>query len=272
MNHPRSRLVRTEFASSAVGDTVEYRVLLPPDWVRSEPVPLIVHLHGAMSSSASLELARPFYDELWADGDIPRAIVACPSTPTVGGFYINGPRQAWETMISEEFPQHVAVVYGHADVVAMLGASMGGYGALKAAFSTPDRFAAVAAISPAVFPGETPDDVPSRNIPSVLGELHRAMSEATGDPAVYASNSVYGRARTHADEIRDASLPLLVDCGALDEFLLHEGAEYLHRVLDELDIAHEYRLVTGAGHLGPAADERTRDAIRFIGSALDERE
>ncbi len=60
----------------------------------------------------------------------------------------------------------------------------------------------------------------------------------------------------------------LIDCGADDEFLLHEGAEYLHRVLAGLGIPHEYHLVEGAGHQDPTPGLRTLDAIRFIGTAL----
>ena len=265
---PESSLAVEHLSATSVSAPVEFRVLLPTSYVPGERLPFVLHLHGAMSSSASLEMARPFYETAWDEGTLPRSIVACPSTPTRGGFYIDGPQAGWETLVAEEFPQHLASRYGPLTAIAVIGASMGGYGALKLAFAHPERFAAVAAISPAVFPGEHPDEIPERTIPSVLGELHAAMSGGTGDPGVYVANSVPGRARAHAAELRHARLPVLIDCGAQDEFLLHEGAEYLHRILTELDISHEYRLVGGAGHQGPEADRRTQDAIRFIGAAL----
>jgi len=265
---PTPVLAEDSFDAKSVGASVGFRVLLPAGWAAGERLPFVLHLHGAMSSSTSLELARPFYEQLWERGELPRAVVACPSTPTHGGFYIDGPQAAWETLIAAEFPEFLAAGYGQFTATAVIGASMGGYGALKIAFETPGRFAAVAAISPAVFPGETPDGVPERNIPSVLGDLHAAMSGGTGDESTYAASSVHARARVHAREIRDARLPILIDCGAEDEFLLHEGAEYLHRVLTGLGIPHEYHLVAGAGHQGPAAGLRTLDAIRFIGTAL----
>ncbi|MFD0558858.1 S-formylglutathione hydrolase [Stackebrandtia endophytica] len=269
MTRARLHIVNDLFTPTSVTETVDYRVLLPTDWDAAERLPLVLHLHGAMSSSASLELAAPHYEELYQRGEFPRSIVACASTPTVGGFYLNRPTgDSWESLIGEEFPEHLAATFGRAEATALIGASMGGYGALKAAFADPQRYAAVAAISPAVFPGEHPDEVPASNIPSVLGDLHRAMSHGTGEASVYLANSVHGRARAHADDIREASLPVLIDCGAADEFGLHEGADYLHRVLDELAIDHEFRLVEGAGHLGPAAESRTKEAIRFIGTAL----
>ncbi|APU17571.1 hypothetical protein UA75_28390 [Actinoalloteichus sp. GBA129-24] len=86
----------------------------------------------------------------------------------------------------------------------------------------------------------------------------------------YVRNSVQGQAR-RAGELRADGLPILVDCGAADEFLLHDGAVHLHEVVTELGIAHSFRLVEGAGHVGPEAASRTKDAIRFIGAAVTSR-
>jgi S-formylglutathione hydrolase len=256
------------FAANAVCAEVEYRVLAPEDLTAGEHLPLVLHLHGAMSSSAALDLAEPFYQELYADGAFPRAVIACPSTPTLGGFYLDHPGGPdWERLVAAEFPAHLAETIGPFSTTAVLGASMGGFGALELAFADPARYAAVAAISPAIFPGETPESVPERNIPSVLGDLHRAMGAGT-DPTGYRGNSVYGRARDHAGELRAERLPILVDCGAADEFLLHDGARYLHDVLDELGVDHVFRLVEGAGHVDALAEERTREAIRFLGTSL----
>ncbi|MEU8885608.1 MULTISPECIES: alpha/beta hydrolase [Streptomyces] len=272
MNDNSLQLVEERFTSASAGREVDYRVLLPSDRVRGERLPLVLHLHGAMSSSASLENARPLYEDLYRRGEFPRAVVACVSTPTLDGFYLDRPDgAAWETLVAEEFPARLAAAFGPFDGTALFGASMGGYGALKAAFRDPGRYAAVAALSPAVFPGETPGDVPEANRPSVLDELHRAMAHGSGDAAVYAGNCVQGLARRHAAAIRDAALPVLVDCGGADEFLLHEGAAHLHAVLGELGVAHTFRLVDGAGHVGPEAEDRTREAIRFLGGALRSR-
>ncbi|MFI0895615.1 alpha/beta hydrolase [Streptomyces sp. NPDC020983] len=256
------------FHAASAGRDVDFRVLVPADRAPGERLPLVLHLHGAMSSADSLERARPLYEEVTARGDLPRALVACVSTPTRGGFYIDGPDGGWESVVAVDLPARLADGFGPLGPTALFGASMGGYGALKIAFAAPERYAAVAALSPTVFPGETPDGVPERTRPSVLGELHEAMSLGSGDPAVYAANSVHGRARAHAARIRAARLPVLVDCGAADEFRLYEGAEHLHRVLDGLGVEHTYRLVPGAGHIGPDADRRTVEALAFVGRAL----
>ena len=45
----------------------------------------------------------------WSRGELPRAVVACESTPTAGGFYMDsagGPQ--WETLVASEFPEVMA--------------------------------------------------------------------------------------------------------------------------------------------------------------------
>ncbi|MGP9537928.1 alpha/beta hydrolase [Brachybacterium sp. AOP43-C2-M15] len=261
-------LIEDGFDAESVAQRVDHRVLLPADRSPGERLPLVLHLHGALSSAASLELHRPLYDELTVSGGLPRAIIACVSTPTVGGFYIDRPGAAWESLVAREYPAHLEERFGPLGETALIGSSMGGYGALAIAVADPERFAAVAAISPAVFPAEAPAEVPARNIPSVLGDLHSAMSGGTGDLSVYAENDVHARARRRAAVIRASSLRILIDCGAADEFLLHEGAAHLHGVLEELGIEHGFRLVDGAGHMDDPAVTRSRDAIAFLGRAL----
>jgi S-formylglutathione hydrolase len=254
------------FDAVSTGSRVDYVVLAPADRGRGECLPLVLHLHGAMSSAASLDAAKDAYDDAWSRGELPRAIVACASTPTHGGFYIDhvdGPR--WEALVSDELARVVGERFDLDGRRVAIGFSMGGYGALKMAFRNPSRFVAVAALCPVIFPGETPTTVPERSRPSILGELHLAMGE--GDE-LYARNSVYGVARAEKERIRATRLRIFVDCGQADEFGLHDGAVYLHRVLDELAIDHEFHSLPGAGHADAAAAGRQANAIRFLGRAL----
>lgn len=267
---PASHLEHASFASHAAGAEVDYQVLLPADRADDEPLPLVLHLHGAMSSSASLEVARPIYDELRSRGELPRAVVACPSTPTLDGFYLDWEGAGrWATLVADEFPAYVAERYGPVTRRVVFGASMGGYGALKLAFSRPSEWVAVAALSPAVFPGETPADVDDEHLPSVLRDLHEAIGK---DLDRYRKNCVPALARANRAAILSAGLPIWIDCGAADEFRLYDGAAYLDRLLTSLDIDHEFRLVEGAGHIGPEVPDRTARALRFLGAALREAE
>jgi S-formylglutathione hydrolase len=149
--------------------SVEVRVLTPPGWTGDTMLPLVLLLHGAASSSEALVRQAEGWEADWRSGMVPPVIVACASTPTIGGFYL-GP---WETVVSRSLPSHVETDFG-ADLgfVAITGASMGGYGALKVAFAEPEKYVAVAAMSPVVFPGLTADDVSSEHRRSVLSNLY----------------------------------------------------------------------------------------------------
>jgi S-formylglutathione hydrolase len=267
MKSEPSTLVAGAFAARSTDSSVDYRVLVPTDSYPEERLPLILHLHGAMSSAAqSLEAAKPIYDAAWSRGELPRAVVACASTPTRGGFYIDpaeGPR--WETLVAREFPDVVARRYPTRDVRVVVGSSMGGYGALKLAFREPERFAAVAALCPAIFPAETAAAVQPRHRPSVLGELHRAMG---ADEESYRRNCVYGILRSNLDRIQRSRVGIFLDCGDADEFGLHDGAIFLHQRLTECAVAHEFRSVAGAGHADGAAPRRLADALAFVGARL----
>lgn len=265
MTSSSSTFVSRTLSSTSTGTDVPFNLLHPGGPV-SRPLPLIVHLHGAMSSAASLENARPAYEQAWGQGVLPPALVVCASTPTVGGFYIDQPGgPAWERLVADELPRHLAEHYPLSGVRAAIGFSMGGYAALKLALRPPHAFTAVAALCPAIFPAESAEAVPEANRPSVLGLLNQAMGDG---PQAYRHNCVHSLARGHAATLRDAATRLYIDCGTADEFRLHDGAEHLHAVLTALRIPHRFRSVPGAGHADAHAAARQDEALRFLGAAL----
>lgn len=244
-----SRLIR-----GVLPGDIAYTVLTPALAAPPPPLPLILVLHGAGSSSEFLAGIQPLADEMWAAGTLPPAVLACASTPTTGGFYLG----RWEKLIAGTFPARLAAEHG-ADPARMslIGASMGGYGALKIAFAAPERWRAVAAIAPALLPA----GLRPRNTLGVLAELGREMTAAG-----FAANSVPHRLAANADAIRAAGLPIFLRVGDRDVFKLHDGTEQLHRALWDLDIAHEYHLVHDGDHLGPEAMAAQRAALAFIGA------
>jgi S-formylglutathione hydrolase len=261
-----SQLIAASFDAKSTGTSVDYRVLTPSNRTQGERLPLILQLHGASSSSESLEANKDAYDLAWSNGMLPRAIVACASTPSLGGFYIDGGEgKNWETLVGTEFPAMLGEQFDLSDTRAVIGFSMGGYGALKIAFRHPDKVRAVAALCPVIFPGEMPTSVPERNRPSILNELNNAMG---ADEATYKSNTVYGIARSNYASIKLARQRIYFDCGDADEFHLHDGAVYLDRVLAELGVTHKFESVRGAGHADAAVHARQAKAIKFLGEAL----
>jgi S-formylglutathione hydrolase len=259
------RLLRDATRHELIDGEVEYAALVPPEHRRDERLPLVLLLHGADSSRESLAALAPLVEQLWQDGSLPRVVFGCASTPTVGGFYLDQPGgSSWETFVAEAFPALLAERFGTDPARrCLLGSSMGGYGALNIAFAAPQRWLAVAALSPALLPALAPEQLRPRNTLGVLGALGRAMAEVG-----FARSGVPHRLRVHADEIRAAAPGIFLRCGDHDAFALHDGTELVHRALWELDIAHEYHLVLDGDHIGPEVAAGQRAALRFLAARL----
>ena len=71
------------------------------------------------------------------------------------------------------------------------------------------------------------------------------------DADLFAANNPANRAIRSAGRIREPDLAIYIEAGDDDFINVHDGAEFLHRVLWDLDISHEYRLTRGADHGGP---------------------
>jgi len=67
--------------------------------------------------------------------------------------------------------------------------------------------------------------------------------------------------KANPDKIRASGLQIYRDCGDEDMFLLFEGSEFLHRVLYDARIKHEYHLVLGADHLGRTVRPWSMEAL-----------
>jgi S-formylglutathione hydrolase len=59
-----------------------------------------------------------------------------------------------------------------------------------------------------------------------------------------------------------------LEVGDNDFVNAHDGTEFLHRVLWDLDISHEYHLVRGADHGGPTFRPRMRATYAWLTAAL----
>lgn len=192
-------------------------------------------------------------------------------TPDVGpfSFYLDDPARgmAWETFVAERLFDHVAPE----GPVGAVGISMGGYGALKTAFARPERFRAVAAVAPMVEPAFEAGEVGPRNRYHYPPEVPASLLGPERDAALYAADHPAGRARRHAAAIRAHDLAIYVDAGSADALHAHDGAELLHRVLWDLDIAHEYRLLRDADHVGPTIVPRLEAAFAWVGERLSPR-
>lgn len=156
---------------------------------------------------------------------------------------------------------------------------MGGFGGLKLAFRNPEYFAAVAALEPGIDAALEPSDNTDRNFISCMfdtGDLEDSQprldlagmwggdTPTTYDVAHYKQQNPASVVDENAKIIRDSGLKIFIEAGDQDCLNLHEGTEFLHRVLWNHGIEHEYRLIHGADHIGSSLTGRMQDAETWL--------
>jgi S-formylglutathione hydrolase len=147
------------------------------------------------------------------------------------------------------------------------GISMGGMGSLRMAVKRPEAFQAVASQEPAIEPALSYDEITLRDKfyrPDAL------IKQIYGDPidkAYWAANNPATIIKR--DPSRLLGLGIYLEVGDQDMFYLDQGTEFVHRVLFDAGISHEYRLVKGADHVGASLAPRALDAFAFIGRQLN---
>jgi S-formylglutathione hydrolase len=112
-------------------------------------------------------------------------------------------------------------------------------------------------------------EVRSRNTFYVWGDDNPpALLGRDRDPELFERDNPANRAIRNAERIRAADLPIYLEVGADDTLLFQDGTEFLHRVLWDLDLAHDYHLLTGIDHVGPSLVPRLRNAFLWLGERL----
>jgi S-formylglutathione hydrolase len=261
-----SNVELSELSSKYLAAPVGYAVITPPGYDESDAIPLCIVLMGGGGSRQSLVECQPLFDQWWAEGVLAPMVFATPSAGM--SYYVEDPEgERWDSFIVEDFIPHLRAAYNVSTAV-ISGMSMGGYGALKIAFAHPERFAAVAAMNPMLEPGLGDAEVGARNkIHHFSGGPARLIGKGR-DPQLFAANHPANRAIANRGRILEAGLPIYFEAGDNDFVNAHDGAEFLHRVLWDLDLSHDYHLVRGADHGGPTFRPRMRATYAWITAVL----
>jgi S-formylglutathione hydrolase FrmB len=277
MNIPRSAvglavllapsLVRAEtrtFHSASLGKDVSYSVQLPPSYGAGRKLPVLYVLHGLFEGPEFWErrgLAAQT-EALWEKKAIPEFIVVAVD----GGnsFFVNGPLGRYEDLVTKDL---VAQVESTLPVVptrkgrALLGVSMGGYAALRIAFTRPDLFSAVGTHSAMLL-----ETIPRAEDGAGRWQMS-AFYSAFGNP-IDAKLWAASDPLAEASSVDPKALPgLYFDCGSEDRYGLFHGNEALHKALEARGIPHEFAL-----HPGNHGYEYVRSvldrSLAFLGRAL----
>ncbi len=260
-----SEVTRHTMTSAFVPTPLTYELVTPEGL--SPGAPVLLWLHGGDGPDRFASLTQPAFDACWADGTLPPLSVVIPHSTR--SFWLDGvgARAGWESMLIDELLPHVGEHHG-TGLALIGGISMGGMGALRAAFRRPDLFAAVIALEPAIEPTAEWHEVTHRDRFYGRDEVIEALYGDPVDPEMFRSNHPLEMATRHGVEIAAEELDIYVECGDEDMLNLHHGAEALHRRLWEIGLVHEYRSVRGGNHVGRTLGPRIVDALTFIGRSL----
>lgn len=263
-----SELVEAKVETKLVPTPVEYNVLLPDGYDKAkEPLPLLLFLHGGGGDRTFLTRMRSVFDEMWKAGNLPAMVVVTPSASR--SFYMDfkDGSQKWETFIVTDFLNHLRSTYHvtkERKGTLLMGISMGGMGALRLGFKYPEKFAALAAMEPGIDPVLKWKDLPSRYRFYRGPELMETIFGKPFDAAYWEANNVATIATQQAEKLRSAGLGIYLEVGDEDAYYLHDAAEYLHRILWDQKIPHEYHLVRGADHVGKTIRPRAMEGLEFL--------
>lgn len=261
----RTDVELVDFRSESRDGIVEATVLLPPGFAPGRDFPLLISLHGGSRDRHQLAEQVEMYDQLFATGVLPPAVVVSFSAGAVSWFL------GWETFVVEELP---ALVEDHYDVVvdrkkiALTGISMGGSGTLMIGLENPERFCCIAAMAPAV---EASTDLGPRGTRASWWRTQEALESLWGAPVdveQWLRDNPASIVQRNADRIRTSGVEIYLEAGDRDCMMLQDGAEFLHRLLWDHDIRHEYHLVRWADHVGESIAARYRELHDFIGAAF----
>jgi len=156
--------------------------------------------------------------------------------PSVGrSFYADLPNgQKYFTYLVEELPQYLSDVFNLAPArqdTLIAGNSMGGYGAFKAAFLHPERYAAAASFSGVLslaFLNAFPDDPRQKEFAHTFGDLDK-LAGSPNDPATWFQQAAQD----------PTALPrLFMSCGRQED--LYPLNRMVHAALQSLSIQVEY--------------------------------
>ncbi len=187
--------IRNEsFASAALGHSMRYAIYLPDGYASGQlHYPVLYLLHGAGGDERAwqdLGHIREKADRLIASGAVPPAIIVMPGCPAC--WWVDGSKEHAETAFWSDLVPLIDMRYRTIDTRGgrlVAGLSAGGYGAVRFALRYPDKIAAAAALSPAVYSESVPQFSAARAQPPFLGSdgrFSRAAWDRQNYPALLA--------------------------------------------------------------------------------------
>jgi S-formylglutathione hydrolase FrmB len=255
----QSRIECNALNSRILKYKVHYCVYLPASYdagaTKSAPqrYPVLYFLHGLGDNEKTLFNSGGWtlLDDLRQQHKLGEFLIAAPEGRR--SFYINSADGSvrYSDFFLQEFLPLIETKYRVSkgrNNRAISGISMGGYGALRFAFSHPEMFSAASAQSAAIIT-ESPQELDAAGRSGA--PLGKVLAEVFGNPIDvphWKENSPFVLARKNAAGVK--RLAIYFNCGQDDNYGFEKGAAALHDELRKESVKHEYHLYPGDHSLG----------------------
>jgi S-formylglutathione hydrolase FrmB len=253
LSSAQSRIDCSALNSHVLKRVVHYCVYLPSGYdsagkTSAQRYPVVYFLHGLGDNERTLFNSGGWtlLDDLRKQHEMGDFLIVAPEGWR--SFYINSADGTvrYSDFFLQEFMPHIEGKYrirpGRAGR-AISGISMGGYGALRFAFTHPELFSAVSAQSAALIT-ESPKqlDAAGQTGMPLTGVLDPVFGKPI-DVAHWNANNPFVLARKNVAELR--RLAIYFNCGQQDNYGFEKGAAALHKELLKEGIKHEYHAYPG---------------------------
>ena len=264
----QSRADCSVLKSAILHRDVPYCVILPPSFAteKTRRFPVVYYLHGIGDNEQSLINTGGWnrYNELLRQKKVGEFILAAPAG--FATFFINSRdgRVRYEDFFLKEFMPAIEKKYrasGKRTERALLGISMGGFGALHLGFEHPEMFASTAGIMPALM-----EKLPASFGTNAEEKLMKGVFGDASDSAYYNRISVFTLA-AHQPVSALRRMKIYFATGTADDYNFELGGIALDKILTSRGIPHEWHLDPGH-HSAEFALEHFGPALEFTSKAL----
>ena len=305
----KADVITAYFYSDALGYDMYYQIVLPPSY-ESNPdstYPSIYFLHGFGLDYSWYGSVVSVFEDMMASGEIRESILIKPDgfvIPYLGSMYTNSDYNGqFEDYIVQDLISHIDGSYNtidHSSYRAIMGHSMGGYGAVKLSVKFPELFQVAASHSgPIAIENVIPDLLPvlldetgilgyqpwNGTVSLFMYSASAAFSPDVDDWPYYVDLPVdyYGNV---IDEVWNLwlghdpltlaqenlaniqSIRFYMDCGDQDDYLFYNHSTSFSEFLDEENINHVYEIYPGDHFTEVLNGDRFPYSLAFIENAF----
>lgn len=252
-----SSITNVKFPSAQLGREWTYNVYLPNGYQpgrRNYPVLYLLHGNGGNENNWAVSgNIKQTADHLIARGEIPPTIIVMPSAGTT--WYVDRKEKMESAFIKDLIP-HVDNTYSTIKAREgrmIAGLSMGGYGTVRFVMKYPELFRSAAALSPAIYDPEVPENSSARRV-GIFGENEF-------DPAVWTALNYPQFFESFL--AKKLQVPMYINTGDDDIFLIHRDATNLYERLRAVGQPAELRILNG-GHTWDVWASTIGEAMKYM--------